>query len=176
MLGRPPRLNLNEPLFHEPPRFLSDPVVVAASGKDWRLTKEYVLNFLEGRSQPLAAPAEAVKAPAAAPVPAAAPAAGKREERVRLTKLRQTIARRLKEAQNTAAILTTFNECDMSAVMALRTQYKDGFEKKHGVKLGFSSFFTKAVVGALQELPAANARIEGEIGRASCRERVCQYV
>src|SRR3546814_15109048 len=103
MLGRPPRLNLNEPLFHEPPRFLSDPVVVAASGKDWRLTQEDVLNFLEGRSQPLAAPAAAVKAPAAAPVPAAAPAAGKREERVRLTKMRQTIARRLKEAKNTAA-------------------------------------------------------------------------
>ncbi|HEY9548363.1 MAG TPA: 2-oxoglutarate dehydrogenase complex dihydrolipoyllysine-residue succinyltransferase, partial [Kiloniellaceae bacterium] len=141
-----------------------DSAVIPASGKDGRLTKEDVLNFLEGKSQPLAAPAAAVKAPAAAPAPATtdAPAAGKREERVRLTKLRQTIARRLKEAQNTAAILTTFNECDMSAVMALRTQYKDGFEKKHGVKLGFSSFFTKAVVGALQELPAANARIEGD--------------
>lgn len=139
-----------------------DPAVIPASGKDGRLTKEDVLNFLENKSQPLTAPAAAVKAPAAALVPAAASAAGKREERVRLTKLRQTIARRLKEAQNTAAILTTFNECDMSAVMALRTQYKDAFEKKHGVKLGFSSFFTKAVVGALQELPAANARIEGE--------------
>ena len=101
---------------------------------------------------------------AAAPAASAAPAAaaGKREERVRMPKLRQTIARRLKEAQNTAAMLTTFNECDMSAVMALRSQYKDAFEKKHGVKLGFSSFFTKAVVGALQELPAVNARIDGD--------------
>ena len=79
-----------------------------------------------------------------------------------MPKLRQTIARRLKDAQNTAAMLTTFNEADMSAVMALRAQYKDSFEKKHGVKLGFSSFFTKAVVGALQELPAVNARIEGD--------------
>jgi 2-oxoglutarate dehydrogenase E2 component (dihydrolipoamide succinyltransferase) len=135
-----------------------DPAVIPASGKDGRLTKEDVLNFLEGKSRPLAAPA---KVPAAAPA-ADASAAGKREERVRMTKLRQTIARRLKEAQNTAAMLTTFNECDMGAVMALRSQYKDAFEKKHGVKLGFSSFFTKAVVGALQELPAVNARIDGE--------------
>ena len=135
-----------------------DPAVIPASGKDGRLTKEDVLNFLEGKTRPLAAPA---KAPAAAPA-ADASAAGKREERVRMTKLRQTIARRLKEAQNTAAMLTTFNECDMSAVMTLRSQYKDAFEKKHGVKLGFSSFFTKAVVGALQELPAVNARIDGE--------------
>ncbi|WP_193367080.1 2-oxoglutarate dehydrogenase complex dihydrolipoyllysine-residue succinyltransferase [Pelagibius marinus] len=147
-----------------------DPAVIPASGKDGRLTKEDVINFLEGKTQPLAAPAPAqAKAPAvapAAPAPAApaAPAASgvKREERVRMPKLRQTIARRLKEAQNTAAMLTTFNECDMSAVMALRSQYKDAFEKKHGVKLGFSSFFTKAVVGALQELPAVNARIDGD--------------
>jgi 2-oxoglutarate dehydrogenase E2 component (dihydrolipoamide succinyltransferase) len=137
-----------------------DPAVIPASGKDGRLTKEDVLNFLEGKAKPLAAPAPA---PAAAKAPSSpAAVSGKREERVRLTKLRQTIARRLKEAQNTAAILTTFNECDMSAVMALRQQYKDAFEKRHGVKLGFSSFFTKAVVGALQELPAANARIEGD--------------
>ncbi|GAB4360339.1 MAG: 2-oxoglutarate dehydrogenase complex dihydrolipoyllysine-residue succinyltransferase [Kiloniellaceae bacterium] len=138
-----------------------DPAVIPATGKDGRLTKEDVLNFLEGKTKPLAAPAKpAAPAPAA---PAAAPAdSGKREERVRMTKLRQTIARRLKEAQNTAAMLTTFNECDMSAVMALRSQYKDSFEKKHGVKLGFSSFFTKAVVAALQELPAVNARIDGD--------------
>jgi 2-oxoglutarate dehydrogenase E2 component (dihydrolipoamide succinyltransferase) len=148
-----------------------DPAVIPATGKDGRLTKEDVIDFLEGKTKPLAAeaPAPARPKPAAAPAeakapPPAAPAAaeGGREERVRMPKLRQTIARRLKEAQNTAAILTTFNECDMSAVMALRAQYKNAFEKKHGVKLGFSSFFTKAVVGALQELPAVNARIEGE--------------
>ena len=84
-----------------------------------------------------------------------------REERVRMTKLRQTIARRLKEAQNAAAMLTTFNEVDMSAVMALRTKYKDVFEKKHGVKLGFMGFFTKAVTHALKEIPAVNAEIDG---------------
>ncbi|GAB4233104.1 MAG: 2-oxoglutarate dehydrogenase complex dihydrolipoyllysine-residue succinyltransferase [Kiloniellaceae bacterium] len=146
-----------------------DPAIIPASGKDGRLTKEDVINFMEGKTQPLAAPTKAAAAkappsPAAATAASAAPAAaaGKREERVRMPKLRQTIARRLKEAQNTAAMLTTFNECDMSAVMALRSQYKDAFEKKHGVKLGFSSFFTKAVVGALQELPAVNARIDGD--------------
>jgi len=108
-------------------------------------------------------------APAAAPAPAkpAAPRAASpaddaaREERVKMTKLRQTIARRLKESQNTAAMLTTFNEVDMGAVMALRNQYKDLFEKKHGVKLGFMSFFTKAVVQALKELPGVNAEIDG---------------
>ncbi|MFN8829298.1 MAG: 2-oxoglutarate dehydrogenase complex dihydrolipoyllysine-residue succinyltransferase [Labrys sp. (in: a-proteobacteria)] len=114
----------------------------------------------------------AVAAAAAAPVaPAAAPAASRpassaldagREERVRMTRLRQTIARRLKDAQNTAAMLTTFNEVDMSAVMAMRNQYKDLFEKKHGVKLGFMSFFVKAVVQALKELPAVNAEIDGQ--------------
>ncbi|MGF1629221.1 MAG: 2-oxoglutarate dehydrogenase complex dihydrolipoyllysine-residue succinyltransferase [Kiloniellaceae bacterium] len=139
-----------------------DPAVIPASGKDGRLTKEDVLNFLEGKAKPLATPVKAATAEAKAPTPSAPAASGKREERVRMTKLRQTIARRLKEAQNTAALLTTFNECDMSAVMALRSQYKDAFEKKHGVKLGFSSFFTKAVVGALQEVPAVNARIDGE--------------
>jgi 2-oxoglutarate dehydrogenase E2 component (dihydrolipoamide succinyltransferase) len=87
---------------------------------------------------------------------------GPREERVRMTRLRQTIARRLKEAQDTAAMLTTFNEADMGAVMALRAQHKEAFEQKHGVKLGFMSFFTKAVVAALKELPAVNARIEGD--------------
>jgi len=108
----------------------------------------------------------ALAAPAAAPAPVAmrAPAPAddaSREERVRMTKLRQTIARRLKEAQNTAAMLTTFNEVDMTEVMALRSRYKDVFEKKHGVKLGFMSFFAKACVQALREIPAVNGEIDG---------------
>jgi 2-oxoglutarate dehydrogenase E2 component (dihydrolipoamide succinyltransferase) len=109
-----------------------------------------------------------VQAPAATPpaqniarVPSR-PADQQREERVRMTKLRQTIARRLKEAQSTAAMLTTFNEVDMSAVMALRNSFKDVFEKKHGVKLGFMSFFAKAVIQALKDVPAVNAEIDGE--------------
>ncbi len=113
------------------------------------------------------APAPAAARPAPAPVPAPAPRQAppqtdaEREERVRMTKLRQTIARRLKDAQNTAAMLTTFNEVDMSGVMALRAKYKDVFEKKHGAKLGFMGLFVKAVVGALKELPAVNAEIDG---------------
>ncbi|MBX9576631.1 MAG: 2-oxoglutarate dehydrogenase complex dihydrolipoyllysine-residue succinyltransferase, partial [Caulobacteraceae bacterium] len=107
----------------------------------------------------------APKAAAPAPAPAAAPAAprdlGPREERVKMTRLRQTIARRLKESQNTAAQLTTFNEVDMTAVMDIRTKYKDAFEKRHGIKLGFMSFFVKAVVEALKEIPAVNAEIDG---------------
>ncbi len=117
----------------------------------------------------IAAVAKGIAAPAAAAVPAA-PAAARgpstvedagREERVKMTRLRQTIAKRLKDAQNTAAMLTTYNEVDMSAVMALRAKYKDVFEKKHGVKLGFMGFFTKAVTHALKELPAVNAEIDG---------------
>jgi 2-oxoglutarate dehydrogenase E2 component (dihydrolipoamide succinyltransferase) len=113
---------------------------------------------------------DAVARGISAPVQPAAPAAARahspaadesREERVRMTKLRQTIARRLKEAQSTAAMLTTFNEVDMKAVMELRTKYKDVFEKKHGVKLGFMGFFTKAVTHALKEIPAVNAEIDG---------------
>ena len=104
-------------------------------------------------------------APKAAPAPAAAPAPPRadqpREERVKMTRLRQTIARRLKESQNTAAQLTTFNEVDMTEVMALRSQYKEAFEKRHGVKLGFMSFFTRAIVAALKEIPAVNAEIDG---------------
>ncbi|MBB5753614.1 2-oxoglutarate dehydrogenase complex dihydrolipoyllysine-residue succinyltransferase [Prosthecomicrobium pneumaticum] len=153
-----------------------DPAAVAGSGKDGRVTKGDMLAAVAaGGAQaaapaPAAAPAAAVAAVApvapAAPAPAAprAPAApddASREERVRMTKLRQTIARRLKDAQNTAAMLTTFNEVDMGAVMALRNQYKDLFEKKHGVKLGFMSFFTKAVIQALKEIPAVNAEIDG---------------
>ncbi|MDZ4059563.1 MAG: 2-oxoglutarate dehydrogenase complex dihydrolipoyllysine-residue succinyltransferase [Brevundimonas sp.] len=133
-----------------------DPKAIAATGPKGNITKADAVNAIS------AAPA----APAAsAPTPAAAPAAPRadqpREERVKMTRLRQTIARRLKESQNTAAQLTTFNEVDMTNVMALRTQYKDVFEKRHGVKLGFMSFFTKAVVAALKEIPAVNAEIDG---------------
>ncbi|MDO8296219.1 MAG: 2-oxoglutarate dehydrogenase complex dihydrolipoyllysine-residue succinyltransferase [Caulobacter sp.] len=128
-----------------------DPAAVAGTGKDGRITKGDALAALETR--------------AAAPAPLAAPAAPRalheREERVKMTRLRQTIARRLKEAQNNAAMLTTFNEVDMSAVMALRNQYKDSFEKKHGVKLGFMSFFVKACVAALRAVPDVNAEIDG---------------
>jgi 2-oxoglutarate dehydrogenase E2 component (dihydrolipoamide succinyltransferase) len=132
-------------------------VPAAGSGKDGRVTKGDMLA------------AVAVAASAPAPVPSApvqvrapsAPSDASREERVKMTKLRQTIARRLKEAQNTAAMLTTFNEVDMTNVMALRNQYKDLFEKKHGVKLGFMGFFVKACVQALKELPAVNAEIDG---------------
>ena len=143
-----------------------DPASIRGSGKDGRITKGDALAALETLASappPIAAPATA---PAAASVPApASPAPVRllhdREERVRMSRLRQTIARRLKEAQSTAAMLTTFNEVDMSAVMALRTQYKDAFEKRHGVKLGFMSFFVKACVFALKEVPAVNAEIDG---------------
>jgi 2-oxoglutarate dehydrogenase E2 component (dihydrolipoamide succinyltransferase) len=129
---------------------------VAGSGKRGQVLKGDVLAAL-------ASPAPAV--PAAAPAPAVArapvPDDAAREERVRLTKLRQTIARRLKEAQNNAAMLTTFNEVDMSEVMALRAKYKEVFEKKHGAKLGFMGFFVKACVQALKDVPAVNAEIDG---------------
>ncbi|MDE2579070.1 MAG: 2-oxoglutarate dehydrogenase complex dihydrolipoyllysine-residue succinyltransferase [Hyphomicrobiales bacterium] len=127
---------------------------VAGSGKRGQVLKGDVLAHLA--NPPAAAPA----APAAARAPSAASDAA-REERVKMTKLRQTIARRLKEAQSTAAMLTTFNEVDMGAMMALRTQYKDAFEKKHGVKLGFMGFFVKACCAALKEIPAVNAEIDG---------------
>ncbi len=151
-----------------------DPSRIPASGKDGRLTKDDVLQVLQnpGLLKPapianlakpgLTAPGGAKPAPAPAPTPTPSGEAHPREERVKMTKLRQTIARRLKEAQNTAAMLTTFNEVDMSAVMALRSQHKDAFEKKHGVKLGFTSFFAKAVVAALQAVPGVNGRIEGD--------------
>jgi 2-oxoglutarate dehydrogenase E2 component (dihydrolipoamide succinyltransferase) len=132
---------------------------VAGSGKRGQVLKGDVLAELA-----TPAPAAPVAAPAA-PLPAAARASvpddAAREERVRLTKLRQTIARRLKEAQNNAAMLTTFNEVDMSEVMALRAKYKEVFEKKHGVKLGFMGFFVKACVQALKDVPAVNAEIDG---------------
>jgi 2-oxoglutarate dehydrogenase E2 component (dihydrolipoamide succinyltransferase) len=124
----------------------------AGTGKDGRITKGDVLDYL---ARPAAAPAAA--APKGAPR-----ALEEGEERVKMTRLRATIARRLKEAQNTAAMLTTFNEVDMGAAMALRAEYKDAFEKKHGVKLGFMSFFVKACVAALKEFPAVNAEIAGD--------------
>ena len=121
---------------------------VAGSGKDGRVTKGDVLQTLAS--------------PAPAPAPRSPRAEDPREERVRMTRLRKRIAERLKEAQNTAAMLTTFNEVDMTALNAARALYKDGFEKKHGVKLGFMSFFVKACVTALKEWPAVNAEIDGD--------------
>jgi len=134
---------------------------LSGSGKRGQVLKGDVLDAIArgAPSQPAEAP-KAAPAPVAARVPSSADDAP-REERVRMTKLRQTIARRLKEAQSSAAMLTTFNEVDMSAVMALRAKYKDVFEKKHGVKLGFMGFFTKAVTHALKEIPAVNAEIDG---------------
>ena len=134
-----------------------DPANVVGTGKDGRVTKGDMLSALQGGPAGVSAQAPA---PAQLRAPSAPDDAG-REERVRMTKLRQTIARRLKDAQNVAAMLTTFNDVDMGAVMKLRSQYKDVFEKKHGVKLGFMGFFTKAVVQALKELPAVNAEIDG---------------
>ncbi len=121
-----------------------EPAGIPATGRDGRLTKADVIEHLEKPAIPVAA------------------AAADQEERVKMSRLRLTIARRLKEAQNNAAMLTTFNEVDMTAIMALRNQFKDVFEKKHGVKLGFMSFFAKAVIQALKDVPAVNAEIDGE--------------
>ena len=128
---------------------------VTGTGRDGRIMKEDVAKAVAAASAP--APAAVAQAPRE---PVAVGDAA-REERVRMTRLRQTIARRLKDAQNTAAILTTYNEVDMTEVMALRNQYKDQFEKKHGVRLGFMSFFTKACCHALKEVPEVNAEIDG---------------
>jgi 2-oxoglutarate dehydrogenase E2 component (dihydrolipoamide succinyltransferase) len=129
-----------------------DPVAVEGSGKRGQVLKGDVLDFIA--KPPAPAPA--------APPPSPAPVAEEdREERVPMTRLRQTIARRLKDAQNTAAMLTTFNEADMTEVMALRARHKDAFEQKHGVKLGFMGFFVKACAGALREVPSVNAEIDG---------------
>jgi 2-oxoglutarate dehydrogenase E2 component (dihydrolipoamide succinyltransferase) len=130
-----------------------NPADISGTGRDGRITKGDVINH--------------IASPAPAPTVAKAPvgparAAGPREEKVKMSRLRQKIAERLKEAQNTAAMLTTFNEVDMGAVMDMRNAYKDVFEKKHGVKLGFMSFFVKAAVNALRELPAVNAEISGD--------------
>jgi 2-oxoglutarate dehydrogenase E2 component (dihydrolipoamide succinyltransferase) len=136
-----------------------DVSTVPGSGKDGRVTKGDMMAAIERAAAtptPIAQPAASLQVRAPSPADDAA-----REERVKMTRLRQTIARRLKEAQNVAAMLTTFNEVDMSAVMALRNHYKDLFEKKHGVKLGFMGFFVKACVQALAEIPAVNAEIDG---------------
>ncbi|MGB0086383.1 MAG: 2-oxoglutarate dehydrogenase complex dihydrolipoyllysine-residue succinyltransferase [Rhodomicrobiaceae bacterium] len=141
-----------------------DPSAIEGSGKDGRILKGDVLAAAEAGSALARTPSPA-PAPTPAPVSARPPAPTSdqaREERVRMTKLRQTIARRLKESQNTAAMLTTFNEVDMSAIMNARAHYKDLFEKKHGVKLGFMGFFVKACIHALAEVPAVNAEIDGE--------------
>jgi 2-oxoglutarate dehydrogenase E2 component (dihydrolipoamide succinyltransferase) len=136
-----------------------DPTQIKGTGKDGRLTKEDVVAAAAAKK---AEPAPSVSAPA--PAPAAAPVAAgeRREERVRMTRLRQTIARRLKGAQNEAALLTTFNDCDMTAVIEAREAYKDLFAKKHGIKLGFMSFFAKASCLALKDIPSVNAYIEGD--------------
>ncbi|WP_419902819.1 2-oxoglutarate dehydrogenase complex dihydrolipoyllysine-residue succinyltransferase [Kiloniella sp.] len=138
-----------------------NPHQIKGTGKDGALTKGDVLEHLKN---PPAAPAPVapVSAPAPAAVSAKAAPATARETREKMSKMRKTISRRLKEAQNTAAMLTTFNEIDMSAVMAVRKQYKEAFEKKHGVRLGFNCFFAKAVVQAMQDVPAVNARIDGD--------------
>ncbi|MGN6278608.1 MAG: 2-oxoglutarate dehydrogenase complex dihydrolipoyllysine-residue succinyltransferase [Sphingomonas sp.] len=134
-----------------------DPATITGTGKDGRITKDDVI--AASKAAPAAKPASDASA-----APAAAPAAGgeRKEERVRMTRLRQTIAKRLKEAQNTAAMLTTFNDVDMTAVIEARAKYKDMFEKKHGVRLGFMGFFAKAACLALKDVPSVNASIDGD--------------
>ena len=148
-----------------------DASAIAGSGKRGQVLKEDVARAVSEPAEPIAvdpAKAAAMLKAAEAPKPAQAPRAPSpagdagREERVKMTRLRLTIARRLKDAQNTAAMLTTFNEVDMKPVMDLRNQYKELFEKKHGVKLGFMGFFAKAVTHALKEIPAVNAEIDGD--------------
>ncbi|HKX90893.1 MAG TPA: 2-oxoglutarate dehydrogenase complex dihydrolipoyllysine-residue succinyltransferase [Sphingomicrobium sp.] len=144
-----------------------DPSRIRGTGKDGRITKDDVLAAAAAKESgsPIQAPqakAPAPEAKASAPAPSPAPAGERPEERVRMSRLRQTVARRLKEAQNTAAMLTTFNDVDMSAVMDARSRYKDLFEKKHGIRLGFMSFFVKAVALAVRDVPAVNASIEGD--------------
>ena len=136
-----------------------DPADIPATGKDGRLTKGDVLAYLEARP---AGPGDEAAPPPATARPAPPRETGPREERVRMTRLRRRIAERLKEAQNTAAMLTTFNEADMSAVLALRAKLQDAFTARHGVKLGFMSFFVMACIVALKEIPEVNAEIDGE--------------
>ena len=143
-----------------------DAAAIPATGKGGRLVKGDVLKVIEGGRAAPAPPAPPALAPTPAlpgpPAPVGPRPQAEREERVPMTRLRRRMAERLKEAQNTAAILTTFNEADMSAVMALRAQYRDSFQNKHGVRLGFMSFFVKASIVALKEIPAVNAEIEGD--------------
>ncbi len=131
-----------------------DPATIKGTGKDGRLTKEDVAAAASSKPATASAPA--------APAAAAPATGGRKEERVKMTRLRQTIAKRLKEAQNTAAMLTTFNDVDMTAVIEARAKYKDLFEKKHGVRLGFMGFFVKAATMALKDIPSVNASIEGD--------------
>jgi 2-oxoglutarate dehydrogenase E2 component (dihydrolipoamide succinyltransferase) len=139
-----------------------DPSKIEGTGRGGRITKADVLKAIE-QPKADAAPAPQLAARPAAPPPSAPPRQpGAREERVPMTRLRKTIAARLKEAQNTAAMLTTFNEVDMSALIALRNEYRDLFEKKHGVRMGFMSFFSKACVHALREIPSVNAEVDGD--------------
>jgi 2-oxoglutarate dehydrogenase E2 component (dihydrolipoamide succinyltransferase) len=143
-----------------------DPSKIRGTGKDGRLTKDDVL--LAAQTGNAAHPVPTISAPVAAHAPVTAPAAAisvggdRNEERVKMTRLRKTVASRLKEAQNTAAMLTTFNDVDMTAVIEARNKYKDLFEKKHGVRLGFMGFFVKAACMALRDVPSVNASIEGE--------------
>ncbi len=140
-----------------------DPSKIHGTGKDGRLTKDDVMAALKTKDAAPPPPPPPAAAPPPPPAPVRAAAPGERhEERVRMTRLRQTVARRLKEAQNTAAMLTTFNDVDMSAVIEARSRYKDLFEKKHGIRLGFMSFFVKAAVLAARDVPAVNGSIEGE--------------
>lgn len=137
-----------------------DPTSIKGTGKDGRLTKEDVLAAAAEAAK--AAPAPAAAAPAAAAAPVASGTAGRETERVRMTRIRQTIAKRLKSAQENAAMLTTFNDVDMTAVIEARNKYKDLFEKKHGIRLGFMGFFAKAACLALKDVPAVNAQIDGD--------------
>ncbi len=138
-----------------------DPTTIKGTGKDGRLTKEDVIAAAKAKGDE---PAESAPAPAPSPAPAPTPAPDgeRREERVKMTRMRQTIAKRLKSAQENAALLTTFNDCDMSAVVEAREKYKDPFTKKHDVKLGFMGFFAKAACLALKDVPSVNAYIEGD--------------
>ncbi|UOR15044.1 2-oxoglutarate dehydrogenase complex dihydrolipoyllysine-residue succinyltransferase [Qipengyuania aquimaris] len=135
-----------------------DPSTIKGTGKDGRLTKEDVIAAAKAKGDPAPAPAPAASAPAPAP----AATGERREERVKMTRMRQTIAKRLKGAQENAALLTTFNDVDMSAVIEARTKYKDLFAKKHDIRLGFMGFFAKAACLALKDVPAVNAYIEGD--------------
>jgi 2-oxoglutarate dehydrogenase E2 component (dihydrolipoamide succinyltransferase) len=137
-----------------------DPSRITGTGKDGRLTKDDVMAAIAAGTAVAAAPAASASAAPAAGLADAGPSRG--QERVKMTRLRQTVARRLKEAQETAALLTTFNDVDMTAVIEARARYRDLFEKKHGVRLGFMGFFVKAACMALRDIPGVNAQIEGD--------------